>query len=510
MTNAQNRKMHRAIALFVILLMVFSVLALSSCGSARYSIEENETDIQFVARMLKTNSNATMSFIAASRGYDISSEDFVDGKEDLGANITVAKAVLNNLLDELKFTDNTEKSSKDTFISVMNDLNAESIAQIVDSLGSTYDLAPASGFSQFILGGIGKMLNWVTGIVGGQYLVAVLIFAVLVEIVMLPFSIMQQKNSIKMAKLAPKESLIYAKYKGRNDQNSRRKLQEELMAFRQKEGFSPMSGCLPLIIQLIVVGFILYPIIQNPLRYMLGTSEGFSNALLTYATAPMAVGGLGIELSSAGNVIELLTQLNADNMLGITSFPLIENGAKCYNLFTEIAVPNFTLFGINLGVVPGFTSILVLVPILNAVFQWVSMQLTKKWGSNAAQVTADPTAQSSTKIMEIVMPLIMLPVLFSVPALIGLYWLFRSIISLIKQFILKNIMPVPRYTEEEIKAMRKAQKEQEKAQRAIMKAQPKYKSLHYIDEEDYEELPQVKNSPNKNSINSTNKPEIKD
>ena len=62
-----------------------------------------------------------------------------------------------------------------------------------------------------------------------------------------------------------------------------------------------------------------------------------------------------------------------------------------------------------------------------------------------------------------------------------------------------------------IKAMRKAQKEQEKAQKAALKEQPKFRSLHYIDEDDYDELPEVKkNSENTKKMNSSDAPEIKD
>ena len=53
-----------------------------------------------------------------------------------------------------------------------------------------------------------------------------------------------------------------------------------------------------------------------------------------------------------------------------------------------------------------------------------------------------------------------------------------------------------------------------KQQKAIMKTQPKYKSLHYIDEDDYDELPEVTPSNGKNigsgSASSSDKPEIKD
>ena len=71
---------------------------------------------------------------------------------------------------------------------------------------------------------------------------------------------------------------------------------------------------------------------------------------------------------------------------------------------------------------------------------------------------------------------------------------------------------MPTYTEEELKAMKKAQKAAEKAQKEALKAQPKYRSLHYIDEDDYDELPEVKknNSGNQKKGNPSDAPEIKD
>ena len=103
-------------------------------------------------------------------------------------------------------------------------------------------------------------------------------------------------------------------------------------------------------------------------------------------------------------------------------------------------------------------------------------------------------------------------ILFKVPAMIGVYWFFRSLISLGKQYIMKTVYPVPKYTEEEIREMEKAEKERQKAQKAALKQPPKYRSLHYIDEDDYEELPAVKqNKPeSQKKFSPSDAPEIKD
>ena len=374
-----------------------------------------------------------------------------------------------------------------------------------------------NGVFTYILIGIGKALGWLTKLLGDYYVIAILVFAVFVEIIMIPMSIKQQKNTIGMAKLRPKIAKIEKKYAGRYDQATTRKKQEEIMALQQQEGYSPMSGCLPLLIQLIVVGFILYPIIQNPLRYMLGTSEGFTNALLSYATSPKAVGGLGLTLSNERNVIELLSLFNSENIAGITDFALISNGDKCLEIFNSLNVPKFSMFGIELGPVPTLNPInwLIVVPLLNVVAQWGSMVLTRKWNgmANPAAATADAQTNASMKIMDYVGPLMTLFIMFQVPALIGVYWFFRSLLAILKQYILKTAMPVPKYTEEELRDMEKAEKERQKAQKAAIKEQPKYRSLHYIDEDDYEELPELKNQEStsaKKKFSTSDIPEIKD
>ena len=100
----------------------------------------------------------------------------------------------------------------------------------------------------FIYSAIGKFLGWLDGLTG-SYVLALFFFAIIVELVMLPFGIRQQKNSIKQAKLRPKEMAIRKKYAGRNDQPTQQKMSQEIQELYQREGFNPMGGCLPLLIQ---------------------------------------------------------------------------------------------------------------------------------------------------------------------------------------------------------------------------------------------------------------------
>lgn len=354
---------------------------------------------------------------------------------------------------------------------------------------------------------LGYMLEFFSNITGGSYALALLLYALVFKIVFLPFTIKQQKNQIAMAKLTPKIQLIRAKYKGRTDQVTLRKQQEEIMALQQKEGYSPFSGCLPLLLQMPLIIF-LYNVIRNPLSYI--AKIGKEAIVHAHNTINGLVGdnALGIDKFDSINQITLAGQIKESGYIAATGDQLTEFTAE--NL---ARVPDFTLFGQNLALTPSISQIswLVLIPVLAAVSQWFTMWITRKINGTPGQLQdADPQAQMSMKMMDLVMPLMTLFLAFSFSGMLGIYWIYQSLLSIGQTLIMSRVMPLPKYTEEEIKAMRKAQKEAEKAQKQIMKSQPKYKSLHYIDDDDYDELPTVKSNTPEKKLNSQDIPEIKD
>ena len=142
---------------------------------------------------------------------------------------------------------------------------------------------------------------------------------------MLPFSIKQQKNSIKQARLRPKEMAIRKKYAGRNDQATQQKVTMEIQELYQRENFNAASGCLPLLVQLPII-MALYNIVINPLQYVLGQAAGISNALNLYYTTAHAAGGLGHTTAQASRgTIEVLAGIG-DKLVGIKDFMLLKNG----------------------------------------------------------------------------------------------------------------------------------------------------------------------------------------
>ena len=102
----------------------------------------------------------------------------------------------------------------------------------------------------------------------------------------------------------------------------------------------------------------------------------------------------------------------------------------------------------------------------------------------------DPAQGCSNNMMNIMMPAMSAWFTFMVPAAVGLYWIFKSIISTVKQFILFKVMPLPTFTEEDYKAAERELmgKDKNKPVKRDPNApkNPNVRSLHHIDDEDYE------------------------
>ncbi len=342
---------------------------------------------------------------------------------------------------------------------------------------------------------LGSLLYWFSSIMGGSYALALLLYAFVFKLVVLPFSIKQQKNQIAMAKLTPKIELIKAKYKGRTDRVTQQKMQQEIMDLQQREGSSPFAGCLPLLIQMPIIIF-LYNVIRNPLSHIMRLADDDIVSIYKLVTPDAA----------ADIAFKSIDQIKLTSLIAEKGVDLSVWGA-------ERVLPDFTLFGINLAETPSLVnfSLLVLIPVLAAASQWLTMWLSRKWNNTGMQPAGDDQTQMSMKMMDLIMPLMTLFIAFGFSGMLGLYWIYQSIFSIIQTFILSRVMPLPKYTEEELKAMRKAQKDAAKAQKAALKEVPKYRSLHYIDEDDYEELPEIKTTGSeKRKLDSSDRPEIKD
>lgn len=528
-----SRIVSAVLALLTLAVIVLSVSSCGGCGGSAkvdYNITESDKTLfdagaerasaMYVARIVNAapkfgnySWTARERLIAAYRGYNMDAEGFVDrpeyAEETRDPLVDVAKSVILSVKDQYV----TDEVSQNRITAYANELDEAALRVLVENcMAHEVNLKANNGVIDTVLLWIGKFMNWLTGITGGYYVISILIFAILVKLLFIYPSIKQQKSQIKMAKLRPKIYEIEQKYAGRNDQKTLQKKQQEIMELQQREGASPLSGCLPLLIQLPII-ILLYNIITNPLRYVLGLSGDITTALTTFVTTASAAGGFGQAVTST-STIEILSRLGDSIPETLKAFPLFSNSAEVYELVKGVSIPDFSFFGLgNLGVSPSLTNFswLVVIPVLTAAFQWLSMFLMKKWNGSAQTTAGDAQTAASMKMMDLIFPLLTLWMAFNFPAMLGLYWIYQSLIGLLQSWILNKAMPLPKYTDEELRAMQKAEKAKAKQQSKVVKQQPKYKSLHYIDEDDYDELPDVKkNDTGAKAPKNLDVPELKD
>ena len=326
-------------------------------------------------------------------------------------------------------------------------------------------------------------------VIGGKnYLIGLILFAIIVKIAMLPLSIKQQKNSIKQANLRPKEMAIRNKYKGRNDQPTQQKMQNEIYELYQRENFNPAGGCLPLLIQLpILLG--LYQVIIRPLEFLCRIPKDVVKAITESDALKEIVSKTLAEGQTVDKAIKSMSQIE---LVDVIKNNFNEFSAQLSDYVSSVKdLPNFDLFGVNLAEIPSLDkmSVLLLVPVLTFVISFLSMKINKKFTYNANEGVQnnDPAAGCSTKVMDWTMPAMSVWITFIVPAVIGIYWMFNNIFGTVQQIILAKVMPIPKFTEEDYKNAEREMngKAKKKSSDEGNGEKKKVRSLHRIDEDDY-------------------------
>lgn len=327
-----------------------------------------------------------------------------------------------------------------------------------------------------------------------SYALSLLLFAILIKVIFIPVGIKQQKNQIKMASLRPKEAVIREKYAGRTDRATQQKMQQELLELQQKENASPLGGCLPLLIQMVFI-VILYQIIRNPLTYICQMSK---DAIVELAgQIGYTVGNAAVTLENVGKIdqISMIAQIPQsvrDAMPALANLPNFNFIGLDLSMTPMLVWNNFigkgemTIF----GGVPTIVNVILyaIIPLICFLSQVLTMKLTRKFTYQSQAMQEQQSANGcSTQMMDWSMPLLSLFFCFTFPLAIGLYWIYQNILSFAQTVILAKAMPIPVLTEKDYERAKKEMKAKGyDTKRADL---PRVRSLHHIDDEDYETLP---------------------
>ena len=309
-----------------------------------------------------------------------------------------------------------------------------------------------------------------------NYGLAMIVFAVIVQLVLLPITMKSKKSMMKMSRLQPKMQEIQRKYA--NDQQK----QNEAMQQLQKEEGATMGcgGCLWSFVPMLIL-LPLFTVIRQPMVYILGESAENveqiialvkelepslfgSNNYYDQVTAAQAISKYATQIAAA------IPGISADTLAGI----------------------NFDfLGGINLGAIPSFnvfkwevwnwaTIGAFLIPVVSAGSQVLQMFLSQK--ANNSVITNDKgvqdkeTAENSqtaqqSKMMMWMMPLMSLWIGFTVPAALSLYWFVGGVVRMVEDHILTKHYRKVYDAEDAIRLQRAMEQEAIEAEKERLRAE---------------------------------------
>ena len=114
-------------------------------------------------------------------------------------------------------------------------------------------------FIYILSGPLGYVMEWIYKLLP-SYGWDIILFTLLINIVKIPLQTSQQKSMAKMSAFQPMIAEIQTKYKDKPE-----KQQAELMKLQQDFGYKPTAGCLPMLLNFLVI-FGVIGVVYNPLE----------------------------------------------------------------------------------------------------------------------------------------------------------------------------------------------------------------------------------------------------
>jgi YidC/Oxa1 family membrane protein insertase len=115
------------------------------------------------------------------------------------------------------------------------------------------------GWTSFMAVPLLQSLKWLYGYVQ-NYGIAIIILTFIIKMLLFPLTYKSMKAMAKMAKLQPQLNALREKYK-----DDKEKLNAEMMSFMRTNGYNPVGGCLPILIQMPIF-FALYRVLFNSME----------------------------------------------------------------------------------------------------------------------------------------------------------------------------------------------------------------------------------------------------
>ena len=361
----------------------------------------------------------------------------------------------------------------------------------MDFILLTQDSTPIIGWIARLLGYVMEGIFTVIDFIGIPNIgLAIILFTIVVNLMMLPLTIRQQKFSKLSAKMNPEIQAIQAKYKNKKDNDAMMAQNQEIKAVYAKYGVSQSGSCLQLLIQMPIL-FSLYRVIYAIPAYVSKVKEAFfplvdrlietagaSELIQSFSNSTMYakqfineqyVGGVTAYIQNT--LIDCLNKASTADFLSISEqFP--ELAADVVSTVDQLSRYN-NFLGLNIGNSPQYVLkeawstgnwILIIgalaIPILSALTQFLNVKLMPQ--QEVSDNNQASTMASSMKTMNMIMPIFSAWLCFSFPSGIGLYWIAGSVVRSIQQVLVNRYIDKMDFDEVIKKNSKKSAKKLEK------------------------------------------------
>ena len=300
------------------------------------------------------------------------------------------------------------------------------------------------------LGFIGDILRWALDLIYslvGNYGWAVLIFTLLIRLVLMPLDIKSRKSMKAMQNVQPKIDELNKKYA-----NDKDKLNQKMADLYKKEKINPLSGCLPMLIQLPIL-FAMFAVmrevaneetIQMILEIKQNILAGIENyqpklqSLLWIKNVFQPDSFMSTVVPAFGSTLPEITKAS-----GTVTMEMIEE-AKAFLQTNE-----YSAWAANYGNAVAYSAPLLMWTItipkkfnglfILPIFSAVSQFFTSKF-MNAGQQSSNAQQASTNKFMQWFFPLFSLWICASSNAAFALYWVFINVFQIAQQFIIGKLI----------------------------------------------------------------------
>ncbi len=366
----------------------------------------------------------------------------------------------------------------------------------------TQSSTPVIGEVAVVLGWImDKMFVLLDTLFGIQNIgLSIILFTIVIYTLMLPLTIRQQKFMKLTSVMQPEIKKIQDKYKGKKDNASMQKQQEEMKDVYAKYGTSQTGGCLQMLIQMPIL-FGLYQVIRNIPAYVPSVKEAYTdlvNGIMATdgyqgvmealgSESPIAVDPEKYDYSQANTLVDVLYKFQTSTWETLHElFPELESvidstmlSIEHLNSFLGINIANSPMAIIKDNLNGDWSLVIVagLIPILAALAQFASIKLS----SSSQPVDKDNQIASSMNSVNTTMPIMSLVFCFTLPAGLGLYWIASAVVRIVQQILITkyfNRIPVEELVQKnQEKAAKKREKKGVSAQKLNEMAQTNAKKI---------------------------------